>query len=287
VGTFDAPKRAWKKLGVTGAGWGSFVVSAPVELVKAALAKEPLAHLTIINTPEDCVIAGEVKACERVLDQVGRERSLPLGYELAAHCPEVEEIREAWWQLHHRAATPVPGVRFYSNATNAAFTPTSEGCADAITGQALRTLDFPRTIEQAWNDGVRVFVEHGPRGLCSGWIRRILGDREHLVVPLDVAGRSGPRQLLNATAALVSCAAEAAIRSVSCMPWIQSSAGLQAAVQPLQDVAVNVFERLDVGQRHMLVDFVDGGVGRAQLDHPMIAQRAGAGWRAPRGDIVG
>ena len=52
-------------------------------------------------------------------------------------------------------------------------------------------------IEQAYADGVRVFVEHGPRGLCSGWIKRILGDRDHVAVPLDVAGRSGVRQLAN------------------------------------------------------------------------------------------
>jgi acyl transferase domain-containing protein len=98
----------------------------------------------------------------------------------------------------------VPGVRFYTNATGQWFTPTSAAAADAITGQAVDTLDFTRTVEQAWADGVRVFIEHGPRGLCSGWIRRILGERDHLVVSLDVAGRSGVRQVQNACAWLVA-----------------------------------------------------------------------------------
>jgi acyl transferase domain-containing protein len=204
VGPFEAPRRAWHCLGLAGTGWASHVVAASVEDVKAALRDEPLAHLTIINTPEDCVIAGEAEACDRVVARLGRERSIPLGYDMVAHCPEVGEIRDAWWRLHHRAVTDMAGIRFYTNATGTHFRPTPEAAADAITAQALATLDFPRTVEQAWKDGVRVFIEHGPRGLCSGWIRRILGDREHLAVPLDLAGRSGVRQLLNAAAALVA-----------------------------------------------------------------------------------
>ena len=204
TGEFEAPRRAWKRLGVQGAGWATYVVAAPVEQVRAALAAEPLAHLTIINTPDDCVIGGEAAACGRVVQRLGKEKTLPLGYELAAHCPEIEEIRDAWWQLHHRPVKDVPGVRFYTNASNSSFKPTADSAADAITGQALRTLDFAKTIENAWNDGVRVFIEHGPRGLCSGWIRRVLKDREHVVVSLDVAGRSGVRQVLNACASLVA-----------------------------------------------------------------------------------
>jgi 3-hydroxymyristoyl/3-hydroxydecanoyl-(acyl carrier protein) dehydratase/malonyl CoA-acyl carrier protein transacylase/1-acyl-sn-glycerol-3-phosphate acyltransferase len=207
VGSFAAPRRAWQKQGMPGAAagvWANYVIAAPLQEVKAALANEPLAHLTIINTAEDCVIGGEAAACARVVQRLGKERTLPLGYDMAAHCPEVEEIREAWWQLHHRTVTDVPDVRFYTNASGTWFKPTAEAAADAITGQAVATLDFTRTIEQAWADGVRIFIEHGPRGLCSGWIRRILGEREHLVVALDIAGRSGVRQILNAAAWLVA-----------------------------------------------------------------------------------
>jgi acyl transferase domain-containing protein/3-hydroxymyristoyl/3-hydroxydecanoyl-(acyl carrier protein) dehydratase/1-acyl-sn-glycerol-3-phosphate acyltransferase len=218
VGAFAAPRSAWQRLGLTAdATWESHVVAAPVAEVRALLADEPLVHLTIINTAEDCVIGGEAAACQRIVQRLGRERTLPLGYDMVAHCPEVGEIREAWWQLHHRAVTVAPdvdNVRFYTNATGSWYAPTSQAAADAITGQALDTLDFPRTIEQAWADGVRVFIEHGPRGLCSGWIRRILGEREHLVVPLDVAGRSGVRQLLNAAAWLVAAGVKADVAAL-------------------------------------------------------------------------
>lgn len=204
VGAFDAPRRAWSRAGSHGTKWLNFSVAGPVDDVRAALADEPLVHITIVNTRESCVIGGEAVACERVVKYLGSDRALPLGYDIAAHCPEVAEIRDAWWQLHRRATRDVPGVRFYTNATGSSFLPTPEAAADAITGQALGTLDFPRVIERAYADGVRVFLEHGPRGLCSGWIKRILGDRDHVAVPLDVAGRSGVRQAMNAAAWLVS-----------------------------------------------------------------------------------
>nr|QEP18573.1 Pfa3 [synthetic construct]QEP18577.1 Pfa3 [synthetic construct] len=203
VGDFTAARRAWRKLGSDGT-WEAWSVAAPVEAVREALRGEPTAHLTIINTPEDCVIGGEASAVGRVLDKLGRSRALPLDYEMAAHCPEIEEIRKEWYDLHHRATSDVPDIRVYSAGSATAFQATSDRAAAAITAQAVGTLDFPRMIERAYADGVRIFVEHGPRGLCSGWVKRILGDREHLAVSLDVAGRSGVRQLANAAAALVA-----------------------------------------------------------------------------------
>ncbi|MBV9108575.1 MAG: beta keto-acyl synthase, partial [Gemmatimonadetes bacterium] len=113
AGAFEAPRRAWRRLGVDGP-WAAFTVAAPVEQVRAALEGEPLAHLTIVNAPDECVIGGEASACERVLARIGRERALPLGYGVAAHTPEVEEVVETWRAYHRRPTAPVPGVRFYS-----------------------------------------------------------------------------------------------------------------------------------------------------------------------------
>jgi 3-hydroxymyristoyl/3-hydroxydecanoyl-(acyl carrier protein) dehydratase len=103
--------------------------------------------------------------------------------------------------LHYRPTHDVPGVRFYSCATQDCYAATPDAAADAMTAQALGTVDFAATVERAWADGVRVFIEHGPRGLCSGWIRRILGNREHLAVAMD--GR-GVHQLANTVAELLA-----------------------------------------------------------------------------------
>ncbi|MBI5512709.1 MAG: hypothetical protein HY909_03020 [Deltaproteobacteria bacterium] len=205
VGECRAAAEHWRTQGhpTTGA-WQTYSIVAPVDAVRRALEGEPRAHLTIVNTPDDCVIAGERAACERVIAALGPVRALPLGYDMACHCPEVSVVRDAWWRLHHRETHEVPGVRFYTHGTHGSYLPTPEACADAITGQALHTVEFPRLIERAYADGVRVFVEHGPRGLCSGWIKRILGERDHLAIPLDLHGRPGLRQLAHAIAWLLA-----------------------------------------------------------------------------------
>ncbi|CAK4829128.1 unnamed protein product [Aphanomyces euteiches] len=74
--------------------------------------------------------------------------------------------------------------------------------AEALLGMAGGMIDFPQLIQNAWNDGARIFVEHGPRDLCSQWIRRILGDQEHVCIALDQPGESSLKQAVTAAAQL-------------------------------------------------------------------------------------
>ena len=192
-GTFEAVARAW---GEERVAWEVWSLLAPVARVREAVAEERRVHLSIVHSAEDCVIAGDTAACARVVARIGRDRSRRLPYNLAVHVPELgllPDIEELWLDVHRRAVAPpsIPGVRVYTSATHAPLDPTSEGCARAILGQADRTLDFPRTVERAWLDGVRVFVEHGPQAACGGFIAQILGERRHeaLIVSLDRRGR--------------------------------------------------------------------------------------------------
>src|SRR6185503_3245321 len=64
-------------------------------------------------------------------------------------------------------------------------------------------LDLRPAVLAAWEDGVRVFVEHGPRGTFGRAIRGILGEREALIVSLDRKGQ-GIDATLGAVAALLA-----------------------------------------------------------------------------------
>jgi hypothetical protein len=125
-------------------------VLAPLPALREALAREPRAHLAIINAPGDAVIVGDASACARVLDGVGRERARPLGYDMAVHCPELSAFEHEWRRIHRRPTQPVPGVRFYTHASCDHYQPTEEAAADALLGQAKGTVDFPRLVQKAW-----------------------------------------------------------------------------------------------------------------------------------------
>ncbi|MDB1088788.1 beta-ketoacyl synthase N-terminal-like domain-containing protein [Streptomyces sp. ACA25] len=203
TGELRAVRRYWQRRGIQGSQWSSYLVGAPLEAVRAELAAEAAVHLMAVNAPGVCVIGGESRACAAVVARIGADRAIELDYDMAAHAPELAEVREVWREAHRRPTVEVPGVRFYSGATGQAYRPTAERAAEAMTAQGLGTIDFAATVEQAWADGVRVFVEHGPRRLCTGWIKRVLGDREHVAVALDAPGGAGLRQLCLAVGELV------------------------------------------------------------------------------------
>ncbi|MDQ0693782.1 polyketide synthase [Streptomyces sp. W4I9-2] len=203
AGELRAVRRYWRQRGIRGDRWSSYLVAAPLAAVRAELAGEQAVHLMAVNAPGVCVIGGESRACAAVVARIGVDRAIELDYDMAAHAPELAEVRDVWHEAHRRPTVEVPGVRFYSGASGRAYRPTSERAAEALTAQGLGTIDFAATIEQAWADGVRVFVEHGPRRLCTGWIKRVLGDREHVAVALDTPGDTNLRHLCLAVGELV------------------------------------------------------------------------------------
>lgn len=182
--------------------WECWRVAAPRAVIQSALDREPHAYLTIIQSPDDCVIGGDPAACRRVIESMKGATAIPLGLDMVIHCSAMQPFADTWRRIHTRESHAVPNVRFYTNAGNEIYVPTKDAAADAITRQAVEPIDFPATILQAWADGVRVFVEHGPRSILSGAISQILGDRAHLAVALDPQERRGLRALLESVSKL-------------------------------------------------------------------------------------
>ena len=204
-GTFDVLKKAWAEhLSEDEAPqWETWRVVGPRQALEEALSAEPLAYLTLINAPDDQTIGGHAPAIARVLQRLPDHRASHLDYDIAVHIPEVAGFQERWLKLHTRESFPTTR-RLYSHAFQSHYEPTSVTVAQALLGQALRTVDFPAIINAAYDDGVRIFVEHGPRTTLGPWIRQILGERPHLCVSLDSAADAGIRPLANAIARLAA-----------------------------------------------------------------------------------
>ncbi|MFO1496275.1 MAG: beta-ketoacyl synthase N-terminal-like domain-containing protein [Lysobacterales bacterium] len=183
--------------------WASWNVLAPVDDIRAALAGEARVHLAIIHSDNDAVIAGDAEGCERVVEALGRARCLALDYPLAVHVPELEAVADQWLALHQRRTYPLAHGRMYASASGQAYAPSQASCAQAILAQARGTLDLRPAILQSWQDGVRIYLEHGPGSTYARAIRSTLGEREALVLSLDRKGQ-GVEGALNAVAALLA-----------------------------------------------------------------------------------
>ncbi len=190
---------------VNGTPWETWVVLAPDSRMQEILTQTPGIRLLAIHAPGEYLIAGPREACAQALSLVDKHSTQRIDFDMVVHCPDIAPFADTWRKLHDREVSlPLDGPRFYQLASGRHYTLNRAAIADALTAQASQTLDYPRVIEQAWNDGVRIFLEHGPRGSCTSWIRKILGEREHVAIALDLAGADSLTQALYAIAQLIA-----------------------------------------------------------------------------------
>ena len=179
VGRCEAARRVWSLTDAETVDWRSVIVNRRADVVRAALAGVDRAYLLIVNGPGECVIGGQRGAVDAVLAALGCE-AVDLAGASTVHCKIALSVEEAYRGLHQLATTPPEDVRFYSAAQARSYTVNRASAADAIVAQAVSSFDFAATVEQAYADGVRVFVEAGPQASCSRMIGKILHGRPHL-----------------------------------------------------------------------------------------------------------
>jgi acyl transferase domain-containing protein/3-hydroxymyristoyl/3-hydroxydecanoyl-(acyl carrier protein) dehydratase len=204
AGQHQAARAHWTQQGLPGMAWENWYVSDTPERVRAAMRDIPAIYLTILNSASDCLVGGSADACMTLAGRLGHGRMIRAGFDLACHAPVVEPIELLWKGLHTRSVAPVDGLRIYGNAWNRSYLADTATVADALTRQALGTVDFPATILRAWEDGVRIFIEHGPRSNCTRAIHRTLQGKPYLAVALDEHGRGAVEQLLDACGSLAA-----------------------------------------------------------------------------------
>jgi acyl transferase domain-containing protein len=157
------------------------------------------AALLIVNAPGECVIGGRKEDVRAIVGKLGGAAVFLEGIPFV-HLPQLGPVAEDYRALHLLPTAPRPGVRIYSAAWGRAYEPTTENCAASILANATGGFDFTAAVEQAWRDGVRVFVEPGPQGSCTRMIGRILAGKPHLAVSACQRGQDAFHALLNATA---------------------------------------------------------------------------------------
>ena len=199
-GAFETAQLAWGEPGPV--EWTNWRLYAPLERVRAAIASYPRVEITIIYSPEDCVIGGPPEACRAVAESLGKGAGIAMHQHLVVHAEAMAPYGKTWRKLHTRPTERTEPVRLYANAIHAAYEPDTGTVADMLTRQAVGCIDFPPTIERAYADGVRTFVEIGPRDSLTEGISKTLDGRPHLAVACDRVEVSDLAQIAELAAAL-------------------------------------------------------------------------------------
>lgn len=232
TGPCHAARRFWRWPEDRPFEWSVCLVRGPAETVGASLDPTRPTRLLAVLSPAECVVGGEAAAVTEWRQQ-RRWPAVPLTGIAAVHGPMARSIEPAYRALHLLPTAAVPGVRFYSGAWGRAYVPDPTTAAASITAAAMDCLNFRRTIDAAYADGVRVFVEIGPGSSCTRAIRDTLGDRPHQAFSLH--GADEVRSLMLGLARLfvlgypVDWAALEATTMVSC----EKPGGTPASLMPL------------------------------------------------------
>lgn len=184
-----AARRAWQIPASEPFEWRVAVVNRSAGVVRDVTTPLPAVELLIVNTPHECVIGGHGPQVQKAVATLACE-AFYLDGVVTVHCDAARPVADAYRRLHLFPTRQPDGIRFYSCALAHSRPLTDDAAADSILRQALRGFDYPATIRQAYQDGVRVFIETGPHASCTRMIRSILDDQPHLALSASQKGEN-------------------------------------------------------------------------------------------------
>ncbi|MCJ7715490.1 MAG: PfaB family protein, partial [Anaerolineales bacterium] len=183
-GPMNAVREYWKDEILPQEFWASYILKSSVSEVEKALEGESQVFLTIINTPDEVVIAGKQDACQRVINNLTCH-ALPMPFNAAIHNPAMESAYPDFVDLYTLNSRISPEMNFYSAAEYEPLLLETESLSRAMAKMTCSPVNFPKLVDQVYQDGVRIFIEVGPQKTCSHWIEKILHSQPHAVVPVN------------------------------------------------------------------------------------------------------
>lgn len=207
-GELTAVRRAWQLADDEAIVWNSFVVRADSKEIKALLPEFPRAYLAIIQG-DTCVIAGCEASCKALLAKLGK-RGIAANRVTAMHTAPAMLVHGQVQDFYTQALKPealkpkaleaavqdLP-IRFISAAQTAPVTVDSHSIGRAIADTFCSPLDFSALIQNATEQGARLFVEVG-------------ADRQTSTLIDKISHANAGQSTANATTAAIACNAKGA-----------------------------------------------------------------------------
>ena len=149
------------------------------------------------NCPRQTVVVGPPEPMATVEAELQRRRvifeRLPFHrpYHTPQFAPMIQPVRELFQNCRFRA----PRRPIYSCTTARPFPDDPEAIRELAIAHWAEPVRFSELIRNLYDDGVRLFVESGPRGNLSAFAEDVLSGLPFVAMPANVPRRSGLTQL--------------------------------------------------------------------------------------------
>lgn len=202
-GPKEAVREAWGIQPDNDAFWSTYLLKAPEDQVRRYVEHEPRVYLTIVNLPDEVVIAGDGEGCKRVIQSLGCH-ALRVPFDSVIHNDVVRSEYDTFVKLYTHPICYRPNITFYSAAHYAPLTLEAESLAHSIADMTCKPVHLPKLVNALYEGGARVFIELGPQATCTRWIHRLLNDRPHVAVPINRIGLDDYHGIVNVLAQLIT-----------------------------------------------------------------------------------
>ena len=159
--------------------WESYHLKATVEEVESLITFFPCVYITIVNTDESLVIAGDPEQCLKLAEQL-KVRAIALNIPNIIHCDLAKSEYENMQKLYSLPVKHKISTQLYSSSCYLPVPLTEKAIAVSISKCLTEPVDFPRLINSMAKAGETVFIEMGAGKSLSTWIERILKNQQQV-----------------------------------------------------------------------------------------------------------
>jgi acyl transferase domain-containing protein/phosphopantetheinyl transferase len=162
--------------------------------------------LAMDNCPHQTVIVCGEPVVEQVVEELHKRGLIHefLPFDRPYHTPLFESYVSQLQPFLERWITALPAIKTYSCTTAAPFLANRQENVQIAYAHWLQPVEFRKTIERMYGDGIRTFVEVGAGGNLTSFVADILRGRPHLTMPANLKSRSGITQLNHLAGILVA-----------------------------------------------------------------------------------
>ena len=201
--------------------WESYHLKASFMLVESLLSAFPRVYITIINTNDSLVIAGEPAQCLALANQLN-VRAIALNVPNIIHCELAKSEYENMRMLYSLPITQKINCQFFSSSCYLPIPITEKAIAVSISKCLTELVDFPRLIKKIAESDETVFIEMGAGKSLSSWIERILKNQQQpkpiTCLSVDQKNLDDYSAMLKTIAPLISLGYQ-----VNCQPFFNGS----------------------------------------------------------------
>ena len=174
-------------------GWMAAVM-APLEVVKETLDEiDGYVVAANINSTSQAVVGGASKAVEEAIELFAKKgfRAMRIPVSHAFHTKIVAPASKPLRVVLDRLSISEPTLPLVANVTGELYPTTVEGIKDILELQIASPVQWVKGLETMYANGVRTFVEVGPKKALKGFVDDVLAGKDDVVSLFHQSSQNG------------------------------------------------------------------------------------------------